>query len=101
MHDVSLIHFLASLRHVFVLVVRLLLDHGLRIDGLDDLIFGELLRLEVLAQRSLLIVYIEILGSLVKGPLRDRQGPLCQSKGMLGQHARSFLMMFLIYYYRT
>ena len=78
-HYVSLVHFLASLRHVLVLVVRLLLDHGLGIDGLDDFILGELLRLEVLAQRSLLIVYIEILGSLVEGPLRDRQGPLCQS----------------------
>ena len=79
MHDVSFVDFLASLRHVLVLVVRLLLDHGLGIDGLDDLILGELLRLEVLAQRSLLVVYIEILSCLVEGPLRDRQGPLCQS----------------------
>ena len=57
-HDVSLIHILARFGHVLILVVGLLLHHGLGIDGLDDLILGELLRLKVLAQRRLLIAYI-------------------------------------------
>ena len=65
MHNVSLIDLLALLGHVLVLIVRLLLRDGLRVDRRKNLILGELLRLEVLAQGRLLIGYTAL--RLVEG----------------------------------
>ena len=65
MHNVRLVDLLALLGHVFVLIMRLLLRDGLRVDRRKNLIFGELLRLEVLTQGRLLIGYAAL--GLVEG----------------------------------
>ena len=69
MHNVSLIRILTLFRYVFVLVVRLLADDTLRINGLYDFFFGEVLGLKILTQGSLLIINVEFFCCFVKNPL--------------------------------
>ena len=55
MHDVRLVQLVTFLRHVLVLVVRLLLGNGLGVDRRENLFFRKLLRLEILSYGCLLI----------------------------------------------
>ena len=54
-HDVRLVQLIPFLRHVLVLIVRLLLGDGLRVDRRENLFFRKLLRLEILSYGCLLI----------------------------------------------
>ncbi len=72
MHDVLLIRFFTVAWDVSILIVRLLLNHGLRVDSLHDFFFRELFGLEVLTKGSLLIGNIKIFGGFMEASLTQR-----------------------------